>query len=86
MYATEGSSEFTQVATAFGFPDPMRIQLHIGQSGWDGKPRITQALDLSYDNLIVEAEAIVPEPSTIVLLMMGAVGFLAYAWRRRRGA
>lgn len=26
----------------------------------------------------------VPEPSTLVLLSMGAVGLLAYAWRRRR--
>ena len=34
------------------------------------------------DNVVVE----VPEPSTLVLLMMGAFGFLAYAWRRRRGA
>jgi hypothetical protein len=28
----------------------------------------------------------VPEPSTFVLLTMGAVGLLAYAWRRRTGA
>ncbi len=28
----------------------------------------------------------VPEPSTIVLLAMGAIGLLAYAWRRKRVA
>jgi len=28
----------------------------------------------------------VPEPSTFVLLAMGAFGLLAYAWRKRRGA
>jgi hypothetical protein len=27
---------------------------------------------------------VVPEPSTVVLLLMGAVGLLAYAWRKRR--
>ena len=27
----------------------------------------------------------IPKPSTLALLCMGAVGFLAYGWRRRRG-
>ena len=41
------------------------------------------SLDVRFGNLVMEADSIVPEPSTIALLCMGAVGLLAYAWRRR---
>jgi len=33
---------------------------------------------------IDEVRALVPEPSTLVLLCMGAVGLLACGWRRKR--
>ena len=40
-----------------------------------------------YDSeaLVTEFNAAVPEPSTLALLGVGAIGVLAYAWRRRRG-
>ena len=41
-------------------------------------PHITATLGL--DNITA-----VPEPSTLVLLCMGAVGLFVYGWRRRRG-
>ena len=34
--------------------------------------------------LIIRSETVIPEPSTLVLLFMGAIGLLAYAWRKRR--
>jgi hypothetical protein len=33
---------------------------------------------------VPSADAIVPEPSTLALLGVGAIGLLAYVWRRRR--
>ncbi len=37
------------------------------------------AIDMEFATYVT-----IPEPSTLVLLAMGAVGLLAYAWRRRR--
>jgi hypothetical protein len=35
-------------------------------------------------NHYVELDVVVPEPSTTLLLATGAVGLLAYAWRKRK--
>ena len=37
----------------------------------------------SYDNFTLSYTS-VPEPSALVLLALGVVGLLAYAWRRRK--
>ena len=56
---------------------------------------LTVAQDISADGSVIVGLGIrngqkqgwvvvIPEPSTIVLLAIGTVGLLAYAWRKRR--
>jgi len=58
---------------------------------WDGTdyyspgryyPEYNEGSDLHHDMGL--ALTAIPEPSTLILLTMGAVGLLAYGWRRRR--
>ena len=84
-----GSSSFTLLGSADGFFDPMSIQLVAAQGdNSPGYARSTTSMDVSFDNLIVQADQIqgIPEPSALVLLGMGAISLFAYAWRRRRQA
>lgn len=78
---------FSEIASLTGFSGPMTIQLFAAQ-GKDSptSPRSTTALDISFDNLIIEADSIlqpVPEPSTYALAAIGLLGIGIVGWRRR---
>jgi hypothetical protein len=65
---------------------PADVQLLASQWPIDVGPpgRPSTSLDVRYDNLSIVAETIVPEPSTLVILGIGAVSLLVYTWRQRK--
>jgi hypothetical protein len=76
--ATSGSPSFAAATGAVGPADFAHIKaltLTIGGAG------VTPGADLS----LTKIES-VPEPSTFVLLGVGAVSLLAFAWRRRKAS
>ena len=90
LYAPDGSSSFTPIGsyTDPSFTAPMYVELLANQGtnnlSW---PRSTTGMDITFDNLVVQADSIsgvVPEPSTFALLAAGAVGLVGYALRQRR--
>jgi len=70
--------------TSAQFEAPMSVQLMVAQVAGLPDSRPSTPLDVRFDNISITADAIVPEPSAIVLLGIGVVSLLAYAWRRRR--
>jgi len=61
-YAESGSSDFTSLGGHNGFTEPMRIELLASQlPNQLDYPRPTTPLDISFDNLFLEAEAIIPD-------------------------
>ena len=56
-FAATGSSSFISLASVDGFDGPMQIGVVAQQAGPPGG-RSTTALDISFDNLIVEADRI----------------------------
>jgi len=65
---SSGNSMGNGLLSAASFPGALHIDLHT-----DGGTTAT------FDNV-----TIIPEPSTLALLLTATVGLLAYAWRRRR--
>ena len=69
------------VSNSAGLPDG--TNLAVGAGGTFIFEPLAAAAPIAVSPLAVTA---VPEPSTFVLLVAGALGLLAYAWRRRRAA
>ena len=92
LYAPEGSSSFTPIGsyTDFSFSEPMYVELLATQNtNVGGGPRSTTAMDITFNNLVVQADnitGVVPEPSTLALLGTATLGLLGYALRRRKPA
>jgi hypothetical protein len=66
------------------FLGPAYIELLARQQSNANNSRPSNAIDVRYDNLSVTAEAIIPEPSTFVLLGMGVILSMAYGWRHQK--
>lgn len=87
-FADAGSSSFTSLASVDGFTDPMQVELVgvQGRSVVDGS-RSTTAMDISYDNLVVEADnitGVVPEPASFTVWSLIVLIFAGAGWHRGR--
>lgn len=66
--------KFTNFATGIPTADSYTfIDLRIGGQG-----------GTAFDNFVLSDPTVIPEPSTLALLVCGLIGLLAYAWRKRR--
>ena len=88
-YAEPNSSVFTTIASVEYSLEPMFVELYAAQGGGGG-PRSHTSLDISFDNLVVEADSttgVIPEPSHLVSLTgLLAMGLIGTWWRRTRRA
>lgn len=79
-YLAEGSGDFVLDWQGTGFTDDVQVYL-LGLQGTNiyGNNRSTTSLDISFDNLDIIAEGIVvPEPSSLIFLLMGATALLVF--------
>ena len=59
LFSEPGSESFTTLASMDGLSGPFRIQPFAAQgTNGGGSPRSTTALDISFDNLVIEADQI----------------------------
>lgn len=85
FFAVGDSDTFTGIASVADYTGPVSVQLFAAQGKNQGS-RSTTPLDITFDNLIIEADMIkglVPEPSSIALVISG-LAVLGGWWMRRR--
>jgi len=77
---------FDTVWTGAGYTGPAFVRLYGTQGKNPGSgTRSTTELDIRFDNLHIEADAIVPEPSTFAMAALGILGLFLVGKRRGNG-
>jgi len=82
---SSGGGSFTEVWSGIGYTEPAQVSVYAAQGLQGGTQRSSTSLDIGFDNLDVQADAFVPEPSAFTLVMLGFVGLTLTACRRRTG-
>jgi hypothetical protein len=77
-YAEAGSSSFATLGSASGYASSLfQVQLSgVQGASIGGDPRSTTSLDVSFDDLVIEVDVVVPEPGTLVLASLCLLGVL----------
>jgi len=78
-YLDHDGVTWDQIAASANFlTGPVALALHLGNCG------TPDAISVTWQDFSVTATTITPEPSTFVLLCVGAISLAALAWRWRR--